>query len=152
MGDEKVYELADIGERFIALIIDSFIVGALSGIIGAGGGNLLTGGSALGFLIGVGFQWYFLTQHTGQTPGKMVMNLRVVKVDGTPITDSDAVLRYIGYLINSAIIGIGWLWAFIDGNKQGWHDKLAKTYVVKVSDEEKEEKAKRKEEKAKRNS
>lgn len=137
MEDERVYELADMGDRFIALIIDSIIISILGGIIGAGSGNLFTGGSAIGFLIGVGFQWYFLTQNNGQTPGKIMMNIRVIKVDGTPISDADAVLRYVGYLVNSPVLMLGWIWAFIDSNNQGWHDKLAKTYVVKLTNEEK---------------
>ena len=137
MGNEQVYELAGIGERFIALIIDTIIVSIVGGIIGAGSGNPFTGGGAISFLIGVGYQWYFLTQQYGQTPGKMAMNLRVIKTDGTPITDADAVMRYIGYMVNSPIIMLGWIWAFVDSNNQGWHDKLANTYVIKVSDEEK---------------
>jgi uncharacterized RDD family membrane protein YckC len=137
MGDEQVYELADIGERFIALIIDTIIVSIVGGIIGAGGGSPFGGGGAISFLLGAGYQWYFLTQQYGQTPGKMAMNIRVIKTDGTPISDGDAVIRYIGYLVNSPILMLGWIWAFIDKNNQGWHDKLANTYVVKVSEEEK---------------
>jgi uncharacterized RDD family membrane protein YckC len=129
--DTKVYELADIGERFIALVIDSFIVGAIGGTVGVGGGGL-GGGGILGFIVGAGYQWYFLTQQNGQTLGKMLMNIRVIKTNGEPIADADAILRYIGYLINTPIIMLGWIWAFIDPNQQGWHDKLAETYVIKV--------------------
>ena len=57
------------------------------------------------------------------------MKIRVIKVDGSPISDSDAVIRYMGTIIN--YIGfIGWLWALVDSNRQGWHDKMAQTYVV----------------------
>ena len=122
MGNEQVYELADIGERFIALIIDTIIVSIVGSVIGAGSGSFFFGGGAISFLIGVGYQWYFLTQQYGQTPGKMAMNLRVIKTDGTPITDADAVMRYIGYMVNSPIIMLGWIWAFVDSNNQGWHD------------------------------
>ena len=61
----------------------------------------------------------------------MVMKLRVIKTDGSPISDADAVVRYIGYLLDSIFL-IGWLWALFDEHRQGWHDKLAHTYVVKV--------------------
>jgi len=130
--ETRTYQLADIGERFIALIIDSLILGMVGGMIGAGGGNLIFGGSFVGFILGAAYQWYFLTRQNGQTPGKMVMNLRVVKTDGAPISDAEAVLRYVGYLINSPILMLGWIWALIDANNQGWHDKIASTYVVKV--------------------
>lgn len=127
----KTYELADVGTRFIAILIDSLILGVIGGFIGVS--ISLAGGSLLGILIGVGYQWYFLTQRDGQTFGKMIMNIRVVKVDGTPISDADAVLRYIGYMINTPIIALGWLWALWDRNSQGWHDKIARTYVVKAT-------------------
>jgi len=125
------YQLADVGDRFIALAIDTFIVSAIGGIFGVNGGGIF-GGGILGFIIGVGYQWYFLTQQNGQTPGKMLMGLRVIRTDGGPIRDADAVLRYIGYLINSAVMMLGWLWATIDSDSQGWHDKIAGTYVIKV--------------------
>lgn len=127
------YRLADNGTRFVALVIDSILVGIIGGIFGAN--DLWFLGGIIGFLVGVGYQWVFLTRNNGQTPGKMVMGIRVIKADGTPIEDIDAVLRYLGYLINSPFLFIGWLWAFIDPNRQGWHDKLARTYVVVAGEE-----------------
>lgn len=122
------YRLADVGDRFIALIIDTMIVSVISGI-GAVGGR--EGGFLLGLLIGVGYQWFFLTQNNGQTFGKKLMHLRVVKLNGEPISATDAILRYVGYHINSFVMGLGWVWALFDGRNQGWHDKLVGTVVVK---------------------
>jgi len=129
----RTYELADIGDRAIALAIDTILVSIVGSIIGVGGGAALFGGSLASFILGVAYQWYFLTQQNGQTPGKMFMKLQVIKTDGTKISDADAVLRYVGYLINSPILLLGWIWATIDDNKQGWHDKIASTYVVKLA-------------------
>ena len=131
MQSQRTYELASIGERFLALVIDSMVVGFIGGIVGVGG-NALWGGGILGFILGAAYQWYFLTQQNGQTPGKMLMNIRVIKTNGTPISDTDAILRYVGYLINSPIIMLGWIWALMDNKNQGWHDKIAGTYVVKA--------------------
>ncbi|MBC7869206.1 MAG: RDD family protein [Chitinophagaceae bacterium] len=131
MESSQSYELADIGERFIALVIDSIIVGIIGGVFGASGN--WWGGGLVGFLIGAVYQWYFLTQQNGQTLGKKVMNIRVIKTDGGPIRDADAVLRFIGYYINSVIIGIGWIWALFDKENRGWHDLIANTYVIKAS-------------------
>jgi uncharacterized RDD family membrane protein YckC len=127
--DTVTYELADVTTRLIALMIDGFILF----IIGAAlfGAGRATGG-VIGFLIGGVYYWYFWTRNAGQSPGKMVMNIRVVKKDGTPFTDNDALLRYFGYFLNSLVFGLGWLWALIDENHQGWHDLMAKTYVVKA--------------------
>lgn len=124
------YELAGIGQRFIALIIDSIVFSIVGSIIGL---NVdLIGGGFVSIVLGAAYQWYFLTRHNGQTVGKMLMNIRVIKVDGTEISDADAIMRYIGYLINSPILLLGWLWATWDNNRQGWHDKIARTYVVRA--------------------
>jgi uncharacterized RDD family membrane protein YckC len=130
MRQSKTYELADITNRLFALIIDGIIVGIFGGVLGISV-SLIEFAGPLGFLLGAGYQWYFLTQQNGRTPGKMIMGLQVIKTDGTKITDAEAVLRYVGYLINTPIILLGWLWAMFDGRNQGWHDKIANTYVVK---------------------
>ena len=122
------YELADIGTRFAALFID----GAILSIIGSAGFLTMRGvGLGTSFIIGIVYTWFFLTRNHGQTPGKMLMKIRVIKIDGSPINDSDAVIRYIGYFVNHFFF-IGWLWALVDDNRQGWHDKMAQTYVVKT--------------------
>ena len=122
-------EKASVVTRFIALVIDGIILAIIGGILAA-----LTGRAELGsiasFVIGVIYQIYFLTQQNGQTPGKRVMGIRVVKVNGAPLSAADAIIRYIGYYINSIVILLGWIWALFDAEKQGWHDKLAGTYVV----------------------
>ncbi len=120
---------AGLGQRFVALVIDSIILGIIAGVVTALIGNV---GGVFGFLVGVAYQWYFLTQNKGQTPGKVFMGIRVVKANGAALTGADAVIRYIGYYINTFFLFIGWLWAIPDANNQGWHDKLAGTYVVKA--------------------
>ncbi len=126
------YELAGFSERFFALLIDSTIVSVLGGILGAGGGMIWWGGGIMGFILGAAYQWYFLTRQNGQTIGKMVVGIQVIKTDGTPIADAEAIMRYVGYLINTPLLMIGWLLAFVDDGRQGLHDKLANTYVVKA--------------------
>lgn len=123
------YELADFGPRIIAAIIDGLVLAVIGGIVSGFAGNA---GWGVGILTQLAYQWYFLTRQDGQTPGKRIMNLKVIKVDGSPITDTDAIVRTVGYYINSAILMIGWLIALFDSNRQGLHDKLASTYVVKA--------------------
>ena len=123
------YELATLGSRFIAILIDGIILGIIGGVmVGVGRGA----GGGLSFLIGLVYYWYFLSRREGQTVGKQLLGIRVVKVDGSPLTDADAILRYIGYYINSAVLMLGWIWAFFDENSQGLHDKIVSTYVVKA--------------------
>jgi uncharacterized RDD family membrane protein YckC len=59
----------------------------------------------------------------------------VVKTDGSPLTVGGAIVRYVGYIVDSIIFGlpIGYLWAAFDKDKQAWHDKMAGTYVIKSS-------------------
>jgi uncharacterized RDD family membrane protein YckC len=131
--DATTFLLASVGTRVIALIIDNVILGVISGILGGISGRNDVG-FIVYFIIQTAYQWYFLVNRDGQTPGKSLMHIRVVKVDGSPITASDAVVRSIGYAINSIpfLFGLGWWWALFDNHYQGWHDKLANTYVIKA--------------------
>lgn len=135
---ETTYELASIGNRFIALLIDDLILLAASFGIGLLLVPFLTDLTSI--LVGVAlnavYHWYFWTRRDGQTPGKRARNIRVIKADGTPISDMDALIRVFGYYVGRITIGLGYLWAAFDANQQAWHDKMANTYVV-VADPEK---------------
>jgi uncharacterized RDD family membrane protein YckC len=60
------------------------------------------------------------------------LNIRVVKTDGSYLDYPGAFLRYIGFFISCLVFLIGVIWAAFDAQKQGWHDKIAGTYVVKA--------------------
>jgi uncharacterized RDD family membrane protein YckC len=66
---------------------------------------------------------------SGQSPGKRVLGVRVLRADGTRLKFGNAVRRQIGYWI-SAIFYLGYLWILVDNRRQGWHDKLAGTIVT----------------------
>jgi len=78
---------------------------------------------------------YFTWFHgvNGQTPGKMLLRLRVITASGEPITPGTAFLRWTGYLISGLFFFLGFFWIAIDRRKQGWHDKIALTLVVPVA-------------------
>ncbi len=65
----------------------------------------------------------------GQTPGKRIMGLRVIRTDGRRIGLLSAVVRDLAYWL-SALLFLGFLWILVDERRQGWHDKLARTLVV----------------------
>lgn len=132
--DTTSYELASFGNRFIALLIDDvilLIVGFVAGLVLF---PFLNDVLALmvGIALNTGYCWYFWTRRDGQTPGKRAMNIRVIKADGTPISDADVLLRVFGYYVGRITLGMGYLWAAFDTNSQAWHDKMANTYVVAV--------------------
>ena len=68
----------------------------------------------------------------GQTPGKMALRLKIIRSDGSDIGWSIATLRFLSYIISFLPVFIGFIWVAFDVNKQGLHDKMADTYVVRV--------------------
>jgi len=73
---------------------------------------------------------FWLTRQA--TPGKMAISARVVDArTGRRIGAGQALIRYLGYFISFLPLGLGALWVVFDRRKQGWHDKLARTVVVR---------------------
>jgi uncharacterized RDD family membrane protein YckC len=66
----------------------------------------------------------------GQTPGKAIMGLRVITLDGKPLRLHHAVRRMAGYWISAIPFFLGYLWVLIDDGRRAWHDKIAGTQVV----------------------
>jgi uncharacterized RDD family membrane protein YckC len=66
------------------------------------------------------------------TPGKMATNLTIVdaKTGGKPST-RQFIGRYFGYFLSIIPLMLGIIWIGFDKRKQGWHDKLAGTVVIK---------------------
>jgi uncharacterized RDD family membrane protein YckC len=83
------------------------------------------------------FYFYFFLSSlgSGQTPGKRLLNARVVRFDGKKADSLTLFLRYFfGYVLSSSILFIGFLFITIDPKRQGWHDKLARTHVVETKE------------------
>ncbi|AMR31477.1 hypothetical protein A0256_08585 [Mucilaginibacter sp. PAMC 26640] len=64
--------------------------------------------------------------------GKKICGLAVVDENGRRINFGKALSRNLGKVLSTMILGIGFLCIFWDDQRQGWHDGLAKTYVVKT--------------------
>jgi uncharacterized RDD family membrane protein YckC len=68
----------------------------------------------------------------GATPGKMLCRLRIVdEVSGGRPSLWQCIGRYMMAVVVMGLAGIGYLWIAIDPRKQGWHDKVVRTLVVK---------------------
>ena len=67
------------------------------------------------------------------TPGKIAIDARIVDADtgGKPST-KQLLVRYLGYYVSMFGLFIGFLWIAFDPRKQGWHDKMANTVVVRA--------------------
>lgn len=80
---------------------------------------------------------YFIWFHgtIGQTLGKKLFGLRVIRISGEKMTLGIAFLRWVGSLISGILFYLGFIWIAFDNRKQGWHDKIAATLVVRVENE-----------------
>jgi uncharacterized RDD family membrane protein YckC len=80
------------------------------------------------------FLAYFVAFWTWKqtTVGGIICQLRVVRVDGAPLSFADALVRGLSAIFSLAVLFIGALWILRDPERQAWHDKIAGTYVVKV--------------------
>ena len=66
---------------------------------------------------------------SGQTPGKRILGLRVLRTDGKRLMFRNAFWRRVGYYI-STILYLGFIWILFDNKRQGFHDKIAGTIVT----------------------
>lgn len=73
----------------------------------------------------------------GATPGKKLMAIKIIKGDGSKLSYPVAFIRYIGYFLSAFVFMLGYLWIIWDKKKQGWHDKIAGTVVVKTNEQPK---------------
>jgi uncharacterized RDD family membrane protein YckC len=68
----------------------------------------------------------------GTTFGGIVCQLRVIRLDGTPLRPLDALVRGVASIFSIVVVGLGCFWILKDEERQAWHDKIAGTYVVTV--------------------
>ena len=155
------YEHAGFGVRLVAAIIDGILISVVTGIIngifgtalGAGTSLMSTdvmtdeaaagliataiGGSFILMFVNMAISWGYyivMTGAKGATIGKMIMKLEVVDENYQKISYGKAALREIvGKFISSLVFCLGYIWVLFDDKKQGWHVKIAKTYVIKKS-------------------
>jgi uncharacterized RDD family membrane protein YckC len=113
--------------RFGAALIDGILLGIVSVPLQLG---LHGAGYALSLILGIAYYTYFEGGEKGQTIGKSACSIRVRSVDGGSIGYTRAFLRYIGRIISSIPLFLGYFWMLWDDNKQTWHDKIANSVVV----------------------
>ena len=123
------------GTRALAILIDAIGIGILAGAVSAilGRDTQSTQYQGLSVLFqAVYFTYFWSAAGKGQTLGSRALNIRVVKTDGSYLDYPGAFLRYIGFVVSCVVVFLGVIWAAFDAQKQGWHYKIACTYVVKA--------------------
>jgi uncharacterized RDD family membrane protein YckC len=108
-------------ERMGAAFLDVMLIAVVNGLINGG---------ALGFLIALA---YFAGMWTwrGTTIGGIVLNLRVVRYDGRPMSFAVALVRSLMAAFSVIVLFLGFLWVAFTEDRQAWHDKIAGTIVVR---------------------
>lgn len=72
-------------------------------------------------------------KYLAATPGKILLNMKIVSGEhgGAPST-GQFVLRYFAYIPSTLVLFLGFIWVAFDPRKQSWHDKIAKTVVLRT--------------------
>lgn len=133
---------AGLASRTVAIIIDLLIIAALLAVVRYIGNLIINAFTfnyrtdelmriVLGLVLAALPAAYHILFWTlaGQTPGKAIMGIRVVTLDGSPLTLSRSGLRLLGYVPSSFLL-IGFLMVLVHPRRQAFHDKLARTVVV----------------------
>jgi uncharacterized RDD family membrane protein YckC len=116
---------ADFWTRFAALLLDSLILIVPEIVVGL---LLPFGGFAVWFL----YNWLMLAYNNGQTVGKAVLKIRILRPDTSPIDEGTAAARAGMSLVSSLPFGLGYLWAAWDPDRRTWHDMVANTRAFRV--------------------
>ncbi|MFA5701450.1 MAG: RDD family protein [Desulfuromonas sp.] len=130
--------------RAVAAVLDSMISGllqfamvfALRAITELSGTSNLPAVQILTMLFGTLaglFYYVFFTGYSGQTPGKMLLRLKVVRLDDTKVSYGQALIREsIGKFISGIILGIGYFMVALRADKRALHDLMADTRVIRI--------------------
>lgn len=138
------YEVAGIGSRFLAAIVDSALlivaqalvlypIGVLAGVSDLTNSLFVAVGAALGFALVWGYYIVFELLWSGQSPGKRLFSLRVVREGGRPISFLAALIRNTVRLVDflPALYGIGVVTMFADQRARRLGDFAAGTFVIR---------------------
>jgi len=132
--------------RTVAALIDTFLISLAQGILGwlldlsvhaliVDSPDRVLNMFIFGLFNFALWQTYkvFFTGYCGQTPGKMALRIKVVTTDYADIGFLRAFWReVVGKFLAALFFGLGFLLVAIDPEKQGLHDRMAATYVVKL--------------------
>lgn len=132
------YPLASVGDRILAYLFDRVVIVAFLLAVGTLLYNLGVQGEWVWILI-LGFPYLFYSVFfeifmNGQTLGKYILKIRVIRLNGTPASIGDFVLRWIFALIDFGILGgaIALILVAAGGKGQRLGDIVAGTTVIKL--------------------
>jgi uncharacterized RDD family membrane protein YckC len=120
-------------ERMGAAFLDMVAVGFITGFAHGSLGFLLRflNGPPVFFIVALAY-FAGLWAWKGTTVGGIVLKLHVVRHDGGPLTFLVALVRGLAAAFSAVVFFLGFFWIGWDREKQGWHDKIAGTVVVRL--------------------
>ncbi len=124
--ETAMYPRAGFWQRVAAGLLDLILIAlslGFSGILPRSG--LFTAVLSLAYFVGL-WSW------RGTTIGGIVLGLKVVRVDDQPLSPMVCLVRALGAVLSMCVLFLGFFWIAWDGEKQGWHDRIAGTYVLKL--------------------
>jgi uncharacterized RDD family membrane protein YckC len=138
----EVLEPAGFWLRVVAVLIDGILLAVVGGITGAIVGGILGASNAdedtieaFSGLIGLAIGWLYFammeSSGTQATLGKMALGLKVTDVNGDQIGFGRATGRHFAKFLSMIILYIGFIMAGFTEQKQGLHDIIAGTLVVR---------------------
>jgi uncharacterized RDD family membrane protein YckC len=129
---------APLGQRMMAGIVDAAIVLAAAAVFNVTFNQLaeesLHSRMALLCAVVVGgvlwtlYQYTFLVYGNG-TPGMHLAQLELANFDGKPVSAFDRRCRAVASALSGFSLGLGFLWALVDEDQLGWHDRMTKTLI-----------------------
>ena len=118
--------------QFVLSLTLGMTVSSMGGLTGEGDTAMNVVVWLFGATLSIAYAVFF-TGYCGQTPGKMALRIKVIRTDGRPLTYGRAALREVlGKFLSSILLGIGYLMVAFDNQKQGLHDRIGDTYVIKL--------------------
>ena len=128
-GTGYMLEYAGFLRRLAALAVDFILLSIVFSIL-----NWLLGSGLANFIFFfAGAAYFILLESSPQqgTIGKKLMRIRVTDINGQQISTTQAAIRYFSKIISAVILYIGFIMAAFTKQKQGLHDIIAKTLVIK---------------------
>jgi uncharacterized RDD family membrane protein YckC len=142
-SDQPPLLLAPLGRRFLAGVTDALVLLAGSGLFALvfwlAGGRLSLNPVTLAVLGSI--LVFFLMAYFGlftalifSTPGLLTLGLEVRNLEGQYPTTRESFWRAFGYLISTAALMLGFIWAMVDSDGLTWHDRMSGTFVSMIED------------------
>ncbi|MBM2850963.1 MAG: hypothetical protein HW418_3905 [Anaerolineales bacterium] len=146
------YDVAGIGSRFLAAVVDTLIILVLQVVVNLTllalvlslfrdrldfdspvVGWLIAAFGLIAFAFFWGYYIFFEMLWNGQSPGKRWAGLRVIRTDGTPITLAESIVRNLVRIVDflPAYYGVGVVTMFVNGQSRRLGDLAAGTLVVR---------------------